>query len=364
VRFRYGQQVAAENERAGMARKQPNADLEAIEKERVQNLTKLEADANLELQKLYQQRFLSLRDAFSGALEGMLDNLGDWRKALANFFKTFLKAEIQANEARGGGLAGLFGGGRGGRGGVFGGMARGAAGAMPEAVTPPGFMSFPSSLGSSVEIASQLLGPADGSRGVYGLPNRPAFGGGQWSGESQPAKRTPTGPDWGDIAGKGMAFAGIGMQALEGQGGPVVGGMQGAVEGFEAAGPWGALAGGVIGLIGGIFGGKKHRKPKEDEIKLPDTKDIRWAEASMMPQSAFFGGRGGGMGASGGGGTTNLALHPGSVVINMPNARGEATDFFAAGQQIGAGIADGVSSRSSLAMSLRNEAARGSNGNY
>ncbi|GAB5506686.1 MAG: hypothetical protein Rhirs2KO_18490 [Rhizobiaceae bacterium] len=65
----------------------------------------------------------------------------------------------------------------------------------------------------------------------------------------------------GQLASAGLGGIGIGYETQS----PVMGGLGGAVSGFMAAGPIGAVVGGIFGVLGGIFGAS--RKAREEQEK-------------------------------------------------------------------------------------------------
>lgn len=181
------------------------------------------------------------------------------------------------------------------------------AGVQMPSSTPAGF-------GSGVSTPSIKLGYNSGGAGIAGLGVGLAAAGvtkGEGSSKKyNPAEPAPKGYKWAYKDGQpvlqkmskseaaaqtAMEYIGYGAAAMGAynagaQGGPVQGALGGVMLG-ATFGPVGMAIGGVLGLVGGLFGRHKKGPEKTDYDPLFTPKDVMWAQPGFRPFSAFAGGR-------------------------------------------------------------------------
>lgn len=105
-------------------------------------------------------------------------------------------------------------------------------------------------LTKAVERGAAVGTESGASKGIEGLAGLFSGGG-----------SNPLSGKVGGVLSAGLGGAGIGYETQS----PIMGGLGGALSGFMAAGPIGAVVGGIFGILGGIFG--RAKKAREEQEK-------------------------------------------------------------------------------------------------
>lgn len=108
------------------------------------------------------------------------------------------------------------------------------------------------SLTKAVERGAAVGTESGASKGIEGLAGLFSGGG-----------SNPLSGKVGGVLSAGLGGAGIGYETQS----PVMGGIGGALSGFMAAGPVGAVVGGIFGILGGIFGAAKKAREEQEKAQ-------------------------------------------------------------------------------------------------